>query len=406
MDIRRALPLIALTLATVLMACLLIVGGVWLGGHPSYLPGFMRDAFLPEHQTLVVNEAIDRIADDYYRPISKAQLANASLAGAVASLDDRFSHYLTPAEFHGFDEPASFTGIGVEVNPILHNGGLEVVTVFDDSPAQRAGLAPGDRIVAVNGRPLRGLSETEDTLLIKGPPGTSVRLEVQRHVDRRTDTLDVTATRAVISEPVVASLTRTVHGVKLGVVRLATFSLGAHGEMRDAVEGLLHQGARGIVFDLRANGGGLVEEARLIASIFLPAGSVVVSTRGRAQPSQTLTAAGDPIPAQIPLIVLVDSNTASASEIVTGALQDHHRATVVGTHTFGKGVFQEEQQLSNGGALDITVGEYFTPNGRNLGGGGVRQGAGIAPEVLVPANEVDTERGLQVALQTLLAKLK
>jgi carboxyl-terminal processing protease len=406
MEIRRALPLVALTLATVLMACLLIVGGVWLGGHPSYLPGFMRDAFLPEHQTLVVNEAIDHIADDYYRPISKAQLANASLAGAVASLDDRFSHYLTPAEFHGFDEPASFTGIGVEVNPVAHNQGLEVVTVFDSSPAQRAGLQSGDRIVSVNGRPLQGLSPAQDTALIKGPPGTNVRLGLVRHVGRRTTSLTVTATRAVISEPVVASTTRTLHGVKLGVVRLATFSLGAHGEMRNAVEGLLHQGARGIVFDLRANGGGLVEEARLIASIFLPAGSVVVSTRGRTQPSQTLTAAGDPIPAQIPVVVLVDSNTASASEIVTGALQDHHRATVVGTHTFGKGVFQEEEPLSNGGALDITVGEYFTPNGRNLGGGGVRQGAGITPEVSVPANEVDTERGLQVALQTLLAKLK
>ena len=139
------------------------------------------------------------------------------------------------------------------------------------------------------------------------------------------------------------------------------------------------------MFDLRGNGGGLVEEARLIASIFLPRGAVVVTTRGRKQPSQTLRAAGDPIPASVPVVVLVDRDTASASEIVTAALQDHRRATVVGTHTFGKGVFQEEQPLSNGGALDITVGEYFTPNGRNLGGGGVREGAGITPEVSVPA---------------------
>ena len=104
-------------------------------------------------------------------------------------------------------------------------------------------------------------------------------------------------------------------------------------------------------------------------------------------------------------MVLVDKNTASASEIVTAALQDHRRATVVGTHTFGKGVFQEEEPLSNGGALDITVGEYFTPSGRNLGGGGVKQGAGVIPEVKVP-DGVDTEHGLQVALATLLAKTK
>jgi carboxyl-terminal processing protease len=406
MEPRSTRSFLALTLAMLLCACLLVLGGIWLGGHPNDLPGFMRSAFVREHQTLVVNEALERIEHDYYRPISSGELSNASVAGAVASLDDRFSHYLTPAEFHGFDEPASFTGIGVEVNPAPKRQGLEVVTVFDASPAQRAGLRPGDVIVAVNGRSLQGLSPSEDTALVKGPPGTSVRLKIQRSVGRRTSTLVITATRAVISEPVVASATRTVHGVKLGIVRLATFSLGAHGEMRDAVEHLLHQGARGIVFDLRANGGGLVEEARLIASIFLPSGAVVVSTRGRTQPSQTLLAAGDPIPAQIPLVVLVDSDTASASEIVTAALQDHHRATVVGTHTFGKGVFQEEEPLSNGGALDITVGEYFTPNGRNLGGGGVRQGAGITPEVAVPADQVDTERGLEVALNTVAAKLK
>jgi carboxyl-terminal processing protease len=159
------------------------------------------------------------------------------------------------------------------------------------------------------------------------------------------------------------------------------------------------------VFDLRDNGGGLVEEAQLIASIFIPKG-VIVTTRGRTQPTQTLLATGDAISTSIPLVVLVDSNTASASEIVTAALQDHRRATIVGTHTFGKGVFQEEQPLSNGGALDITVGEYFTPDGRNLGGGGVKQGAGVIPEVRVPSNLVDTEQGLAVALRTLAAKVK
>jgi carboxyl-terminal processing protease len=214
----------------------------------------------------------------------------------------------------------------------------------------------------------------------------------------------VMITRALISEPVVDSELRTVHGVKLGVVALASFSPGAHGEVSEAVHTLLRKGARGIVLDLRANGGGLVEEARLTASLFIPKGTIVV-THGRTQPSQTLTAAGGAISGSIPVVVLVDGNTASASEIVTAALQDHRRATVVGTHTFGKGVFQEEQPLSNGGALDITVGEYFTPNGRNLGGGGVKQGAGITPEVPVPTG-VDSEHGLGVAFNTLAAKAR
>jgi carboxyl-terminal processing protease len=402
MDPRR--PLSWLAVFASLLFLLLV--GVWLGGHPRDLPSFLRSAFVADHQTLVVNEAIERISHDYYRPISKDALAGSSIAGAVASLDDRFSHYLSPSEFHSFDEPASFTGIGVEVNPAAHAGGLQIVSVFNASPASRAGLEPGDVIVGVNGRSLRGLPADTDTSLIKGPPDTEVHLQIQRRVGHRRTTRTVVVTRATISEPVVASAMRTVHGVKLGVVRLATFSFGSHGEVRDAVEGLLREGARGIVFDLRSNGGGLVEEAQLIASIFLPPGAVVVSTRGRTQPSQTLTAQGDPIPASIPMVVLVDSDTASASEIVTAALQDHRRATVVGTHTFGKGVFQEEEPLSNGGALDITVGEYFTPSGRNLGGGGVKQGAGIEPEVHIPASEVDSEQGLEVALNTLYTKVK
>jgi carboxyl-terminal processing protease len=407
------------------MLPVLLVVGIWLGGHPQDLPGFARSTFEANHETLVVDEALARISSDYYRPIAKSQLANASISGAVASLGDRFSHYLTPKEFGEFDSPPSFTGIGVVVVP--EHKGLLIARVFDSSPALRAGLKAGEAIVAVNGRKLVGLSADAATALIKGPPGTDVVLGVERggtvaHVGHtagahapprsagrsaigHSSTHTVRVTRAVISEPVVASETQTVHGVKLGVVALAMFSPGAHGEVAEAVEKQLHEGVRGIVLDLRANGGGLVEEARLIASLFIAHGTIV-STRGRTQPSETITATGDPLAPTIPMVVLVDHDTASSSEITTAALQDHHRATVVGTHTFGKGVFQEEQALSNGGALDITVGEYFTPNGRNLGGGGVKQGAGITPEVPLANDVVDTPQGLTAALNTLAAKVK
>ena len=380
----------------------LLILGIWLGGHPEDLPAFARSAFVSDHATRVVDEAINRIASDYYRPVAKGGLADASIAGAVASLDDRFSHYLTPKEYREFNQPPSFTGIGVAVDP--SHGGLLIARVFDSSPAARAMLKAGEEIVMVNGRTLAGLSADAAAALIKGPPGTDVELRVRERRTGHTIAHVVKITRATISEPVVASATHTLHGVKLGVVALATFSPGAHGEVREAVERELHGGARGIVLDLRANGGGLVEEARLIASIFIAKGTIV-STRGRAQPNEVLTAAGQAIPNSIPVVVLVDSDTASASEIVTAALQDHRRATIVGTHTFGKGVFQEEQPLSNGGALDITVGEYFTPNGRNLGGGGVKQGAGITPEVPVRSG-VDTPHGLAVALSTLAGKVK
>ena len=385
----------------------LLVVGIWLGGHPEDLPKFARSALVSDHQTRVLDEAIDQISSDYYRPISRDRLVNASIAGVVASLGDRFSHYLSPKEFREFNSPPSFTGIGVTVVPeVVLARGLVVARVFDASPAARARLKAGETIVAVNGRKLAGISQDAATALVKGPPGTDVALEIEgpraahgRAGPRRT----LKITRATISEPVVASDTQTLHGVKLGVVALATFSPGAHSEVRQAVEHELRKGARGIVLDLRDNGGGLVTEAQLIASIFVPGGTIV-TTRGRTQPADTLLATGDAIPSSIPVVVLVDTNTASASEIVTAALQDHRRATVVGTHTFGKGVFQEEEPLSNGGALDITVGEYFTPDGRNLGGGGVKQGAGVAPEVPV-AHGVDTQHGLTVALSTLAAKV-
>ncbi len=403
-------PRQSLTAALALaLPILLLAAGLWLGGHPEDLPGFVRSAFVAGRQTQVVDEAIQRIADDYYRPISTGKLDSASIAGVVASLGDRFSHYLSPGEYREFSAPPHFTGIGVAVATQLQaNRALLIQRVFNSSPAARAGLKAGDLVVAVNGRKLQGSSAEAAIDLIKGLPGTDVQLGIEpppsghaRHGTLRT----VKITRAVVSEPVVETLTRTVHGVKLGVVALASFSPGSHVEVREAVENELHAGARGLVFDLRSNGGGLVAEAQLIASIFIPKG-VIVTTRGRAVPTQVLDATGGAISTSIPMVVLVDANTASSSEIVTAALQDHRRATVIGTRTFGKGVFQEEQPLSNGGALDITVGEYFTPDGRNLGGGGVKQGAGVIPEVLVPGDLVDTSRGLDVALSTLAGKVK
>ena len=383
----------------VLMLPVWLVAGVWFGGHPHELPSFLRSTFEEDHQTEVTAEAINMIARDYYRRLNKSQLASSSIAGVVESLNDPFSNYLNPSEFHEFAVRGHFSGVGVEVaaKPL----GLRIERVFDASPAERAGLKPGETIIGVDGRLLKGLPEQKARSLIIGPPGTPVKLTVQEGPHTHT----VTITRETILEPAVASEVRTVDGKKLGVVALSTFSEGVHGELRKAVEQVLHQGAQGIVLDMRHNGGGLVSEARLVASIFVPHG-VIVSMRARTQPSLTLDAAGGAIPASIPVVVLVDRDTASAAEIVTAALQDHHRATVIGTHTFGKGVFQELEPLSNGGALDITVGEYFTPNGRNLGGGGVKEGAGITPEVPLGDNVIDTEAGLQAALQKLAAQVQ
>ncbi|MGI8557748.1 MAG: S41 family peptidase [Solirubrobacteraceae bacterium] len=359
--------------AGVLLALLF---GVWWGGHPDDLPGLLRDSLVGGRQNRVLSEAVDGVLREYYRPLKHSDLVDTTLTGLVAGLHDRFSNYFSPQEFRDFNNANQFSGVGMNVQG--DRRGLRVVQVFDGSPAAHAGIAAADLITSVNSISLAGRTSSAATALIKGKPGTDVVLGVQRA--GRTRMLRVT--RAEVSVPVVASMMRTLRGKKVAQVALATFSAGAHGEVRQAIDKLRGQGAKGIVLDLRHNGGGLVDEARLIASIFLPNGTIV-TTRGRTQPSTTISAAGDAIPTTVPVAVLVDHETASAAEIVAGALQDRHRATIVGTHTFGKGVFQEVRPLSNGGALDITVGEYFLPSGRNLGGGGIKEGAGIAPDVPV-----------------------
>ena len=166
-----------LTYVLVAMLPILLVVGVWWGGHPEDLPAFARSGLVAHADTRVVDEAIERISSDYYRPVPTSSLANASVAGAVASLHDRFSHYLSPKEFHDFDEPPSFTGIGVEVQP--EKRGLLIARVFNSSPASRAGLKAGESIVAVNGRSIAGVSPDGSRALIVGPPGTDVTLSIE-----------------------------------------------------------------------------------------------------------------------------------------------------------------------------------------------------------------------------------
>jgi carboxyl-terminal processing protease len=391
------------TIALTIAGIALLVAGIYLGGHPDRLPGFVRNPLVGDKETAVVREAIDQIHRTYYRDIPESQLADTSIKGIIASLHDQFSNYFTPKEYKHFQEISNseFSGIGIEVQQ--DPKGLRIARVFDASPAKRAGLKAGDRITAVGKTSLKGRPIDYSRSLITGPPGSTVTLTVQSAGKPRR----ISLMRATITAPVVASTLRTVDGRKLAVIGLDTFATpGAHAQVYDAIHRRLKQGAQGIVLDLRHNGGGLVKEAQLVASEFIPSGRIV-SLRGRGVATEKLNATGDPIAPKIPLVVLVDRDTASASEIVTGALQDHHRAKVVGTRTFGKGVFQEVIELKNGGALDITAGQYFTPDGHNLGGGGVKPGAGIQPDVQAVDNpKTPRDEALNRALQTLASETK
>jgi carboxyl-terminal processing protease len=379
----------------------LLIAGIWLGGHPEFLPGPVRSVLVGDSDGRLYQEAINTIEDNYYRKVNRDQLVDKGLTAAVSSLDDRFSHYFDPKAYTAFQEATegAFEGVGMNVEAVPR--GLRVVSVFERSPAQRGGVKAGDIITAVDGKRIAGRSTDEATTLIKGRSGTGVRLTVVTP-GRAPRTLRLR--RAKVDVPVVDSEMRTVGGTKVAHVRLTSFTSGAHTEVRRAVDRLIKRGAKAVVLDLRHNGGGLLNEAVGVSSIFIPEGTIV-STKGRERPRRVFEATGTSIDPKVPVVVLVDRDSASASEIVTGALQDRHRARVVGTRTFGKGVFQEIRRLSNGGALDITVGEYFTPDGRNLGGGGVKQGAGIRPDVRAVDNAKTPHRdeALDVALHTVLA---
>jgi carboxyl-terminal processing protease len=369
---RARLPV---ALAALVLA--LLAFGIWVGGrHPGWLPGPVRAALVGDAQSAVVREAIDDVSRTYYRKIPKEQLADNAIEGVVRRLDDRFSNYFTAAEYKRFkaSQNSEFSGIGLAVSE--DRRGLRVEEVYDGSPADRAGIVAGDVVVKADGHDLMGRGSDESVSFIKGRPGTEVKVTWLHGDARRTKVI----TRNTVSVPVVASEVDRAGRCKIGVVRLAQFSSGAHAEVYAALRKARKAGATAFVLDLRGNGGGLVTEAQLVASAFLEDG-VIVTTRGRSVPERTLRASGDAVVPKQPLVVLVDKNTASASEIVTGALQDRHRAKVVGARTFGKGVFQQVLELSNGGALDITAGQYFTPSGRNLGGKGVAPGSGISPDV-------------------------
>jgi len=390
---RRSLtPWIALPIAL-----LALLAGIWWGGHPQSLPSFLRNAFV-EDDVATRAEVISEIRNDFYKKVSDKDLQEASLKGIVSSLDDRFSEYYTPAEAKRVTQALSgeFEGVGMTVDSRDTKQGLKVARVFPNSPAKEAGIGSGALITEVNGKSIRGDKADVSTAKIRGPAGTKVTLTYKPPAGKAKE---VTLERRKIAIPLVESKTVKRGGRKLAHVRLGAFDKGATAQLRKAIRKQLKSGAEGIVLDLRGNGGGALDEGILVSSTFLPKEKLVVTTRGRTQPEQKLRATGNPIDEKTPVVVLVDGNSASASEIVTGALRDHNRATVVGEKTFGKGVFQQLESLGNGGLLKVTVGSYYLPKGENLGGDG------IEPTVKAKDDpKTERDEALPVALRVLRAR--
>ncbi len=375
--------------------------GLWFGGHPARLPGVLRDAFVSEPSGLT-GEAAEVIQDNYFRQVGTKELENSSLQGMVRDLrrryHDRFSDYFSPEALEGFNAQIEghFSGIGLSIVPAAK--GLRVTSVFPGSPAAKGGIEPGDVLVSVEGESIAGVPSTVATRKIKGPEGTQVTVGVLDGRSGKVRQLDLT--RAEVALPNISSSVAEVGGHTLGYVRMLSFSEAASVELGRALRKVEREGAEGIVLDLRGNPGGLLDEAVASASLFLPAGEVVVSTKSRTEGDSVHKTTGGTLP-RLPLVVLIDRNTASAAEILTAALADDGDATVVGTRSYGKGVFQQEESLANGGALKLTVGEYFTPNGENLA-----RTKGIHPDVrAVDDPHTRADEAKQKALRVLAGRV-
>jgi carboxyl-terminal processing protease len=312
------------------------------------------DSFQPTFPLL--QEVYNTLEQDYVDPLPSGTLLRGAIDGMTGATGDPYTEYYDPQQYQGLLNQLNgqFSGIGVEIQQVGQY--IVVESVLPNSPAQQAGLQVGDRIVNVDGKSLIGVSADDAANSIRGPDGTRVRLGILRGSAQ----LHVTLTRAPITLPTVES--RLLPG-DIAYLQLNQVAQNAASLFQTALSALLAHHPHGLILDLRDNPGGLVDQAVDIARDFVPSG-VIVRFKGRVDNQVYTSNSGKRL--SIPVVVLVNGGTASAAEIITGALQDDHLATVVGTKTFGKGIAQEIVPMQNGGVLKVTVAKWYTPNGRNI----------------------------------------
>ena len=304
-----------------------------------------------------------------------------AIRGMVASFNDQHTAFIDPtrAAIARENIGGSFEGIGATIR-LDEAGRLVIADPFPDSPAWKAGLRPGDVVLAVDGHPTEGLSLYESVLMIRGPADSSVVLTIVR--EGEPEAFDVSIVRAKIEIEVVQS---ELLENKIGYVRLTQFSGGAADKLTEAIKALRDRGAVSLIFDLRSNPGGLLSEAVNVSSLFIEEGIIVIE-RSKNEADKIFEAKdGRHITAGVPLVVLVNGGSASASEIVAGAIQDTGRAAIIGEQTFGKGSVQLPHSLSDGSELRVTIAEWLTPAGRQV------HGEGITPDIVVEMSLEDLE---------------
>ena len=382
------------TIIVVLFVALGFLGGYFVGWYlhgESVVRLSTGEANAAKKAGDLQQRIIEELQGRYYKPVDVDKLSQAGVRGSLKSLNDPYTVYLSPQETKAFEEKQSgqYSGIGAA----LEKGkqGLVITSVFAGSPAAKAGLKPGDIIVTVDGQPTAAEAVEVSVARIRGEEGTHVKLGIEPSAGGPFQTLDIVRRR--IEVPETRRTMERAGGEKVGYVQLFAFDAYAARDVRRDVQALAGRGAQSFILDLRYNGGGLLSQAVDVTGIFQA--GVVTSTKGLHQPLEVLETNG-PVATGKSLVVLVNGYSASASEIVTGALKDHQRAEIIGTRTFGKGLVQTTVPLGNGAALKLTVAVYLTPNGTDI------NKKGIVPDIVVPDDpKTKKDEQLQAALKYL-----
>jgi carboxyl-terminal processing protease len=329
---------------------------------------------LPLQEIRAFTEVFDKIKTDYVEDVNDKSLLESAIRGMLSGLDPH-STYLDPEAYQELQEGTTgeFGGLGIEVG--MEDGFIKVIAPIDDTPAQKAGIKPGDLIVRINDTSIKDLSLGDAVKMMRGKPGTDIRLTIIREGQK--EPLKITITRAVVKVQSVKSRILEPH---FGYIRISHFQSHTGEDLNEALVKLKEENGRdlkGLILDLRNNPGGILGSAVAAADIFLDRG-LIVYTKGRATDSEMrFNAMSADLLKDAPMVVLVNGGSASASEIVAGALQDHKRAVIMGSKTFGKGSVQTILPMNNNAALKLTTALYYTPSGRSI------QAEGITPDIVL-----------------------
>lgn len=329
---------------------------------PAAVGGFVLQSRTPARGALLLDQVLSLVSDHYVDSLPPGDVYEKAATGLVHELNDPYSQLFTPKELKSFTTNTSghYGGIGMQIES--QNGIVTVSKVFPNTPAEAAGVIEGDQIVGVDTLSARGWSLTRTSDYLTGTPGTKVKVRFAR--PGVAEPIVVDFTRAVIRIPAVPYYLML--DGNIGYIPLQQFNETAAQDVADAARALRKQGAKGFVLDERGNPGGYVDQALELSSLFLKKGQEILSVRTRVGPPQVDSARSAPVFGAVPLIVLTDGGTASAAEIVAGALQDHDRALIVGQTSFGKGLVQSVYNLDDGYALKLTTGKWYTPSGRSI----------------------------------------